>query len=64
MSVYKERYKERGYAYNSKNVKDGTVELVKKLKADGMTFTQIGQIIGTSRQRAYQIYNKSVASKF
>ncbi len=64
MSSYNERYKERGYAYKSKNIKDGTVELVRKLRADGMNFAEIAEIIGKSRQRVFQIYHKSVANKY
>ncbi len=40
---------------------DGTVDKVKKLKADGKTFGQIGKIIGKSRQQVSQIYYKSIA---
>ena len=49
------------YRYKSKLVADGTVDTVKKLKADGKTFAEIGNIIGKTRQQASQIYYKSVA---
>lgn len=55
-----DRYK-RPYVYKSKLVEDGTVQRVKELKSQGKTFEQIGQIIGATRQRAYQIYCKSIA---
>ena len=49
------------YRYKSKLVADGTVDKVKKLKSEGKTFEQIGNIIGKSRQQASQIYYKAVA---
>ena len=49
------------YKYNSKLVADGTVDKVKRLKAEGKTFEEIGNIIGKTRQRASQIYYKAVA---
>lgn len=55
-----ERYRQP-YKYKSKLVADGTVEKVKKLKTEGKTFEQIGNIIGKSRQQASQIYYKAVA---
>lgn len=60
MSRYTELYK-RPYHNKSKLVADGTVDLVKELKADGKTFKQIAQIVGKSRQQVSQIYYKSVA---
>lgn len=55
-----ERYR-HPYKYKSKLVADGTVDRVKKLKAEGKTFEQIGNIIGKSRQQASQIYYKAIA---
>ena len=55
-----ERYRQP-YKYKSKIVADGTVDVVKKLKREGKTFEEIGNIIGKTRQRASQIYYKSVA---
>ena len=52
------------YKYKSKLVEDGTVDRVKQLKAEGKTFTEIGAIIGKTRQQASQIYYKSVANGF
>ena len=43
---------------------DGTVDTVKRLKAEGKTFEQIGNIIGKSRQQASQIYYKAVANGY
>ena len=45
-----------------KLVADGTVDLVKKLKLDGKSFAEIGNIIGKSRQQTSQIYYKAVAN--
>lgn len=56
-----ERYRQP-YKYKSKLVTDGTVDMVKKLKEEGKSFTEIGDIIGKTRQQASQIYYKSVAS--
>lgn len=56
-----ERY-HQPYKYKSKLVVDGTVHKVKKLKAEGKTFEEIGKIIGKTRQQASQIYYKAVAS--
>ena len=42
-------------------VADGTVDKVRELKAEGKSFTEIGNIIGKSRQQASQIYYKSIA---
>ena len=61
MSDNWERY-HQPYKYKSKLVADGTVERVKKLKSDGKTFEEIGNIIGKTRQRASQIYYKAVAN--
>lgn len=60
MSENWERYRQP-YRYKSKLVADGTVDTVKKLKAEGKTFAEIGQIIGKSRQQTSQIYYKAVA---
>lgn len=49
------------YRYKSKLVSDGTVDVVKKLKSEGKTFAEIGNLIGKSRQQASQIYYKAVA---
>lgn len=49
------------YKYKSKLVADGTVDRVKKLKIEGKTFEEIGNIIGKTRQQASQIYYKAVA---
>lgn len=57
------RYK-RPYKYKSKLVTDGTVDKVKQLKDEGKTFTEIGNLIGKTRQQASQIYYKSVANSF
>ena len=54
------RYK-HPYRYKSKLVSDGTVDIVKRLKAEGKSFAEIGNIIGKSRQQASQIYYKSIA---
>ena len=62
MSENWKRY-HRPYAYKSKLVVDGTVDMVKKLKASGKTFAEIGEVIGKTRQRAAQIYYKSIANK-
>ena len=63
MSDNWERYLQP-YKYKSKLVADGTVDRVKKLKAEGKTFEEIGNIIGKSRQQASQIYYKAVAKGF
>lgn len=60
MSDNWERYR-HPYRYKSRLVADGTVDMVKKLKSEGKSFAEIGDIIGKSRQRASQIYYKSVA---
>ena len=60
MSENWERYRQP-YRYKSKLIADGTVDKVKRLKADGKSFTEIGIIIGKSRQQASQIYYKAVA---
>lgn len=62
MSDNWERYRQP-YRYKSKLVADGTVDKVKKLKAEGKTFEQIGIIIGKTRQQASQIYYKAVAQQ-
>ena len=49
------------YKYKSKLVADGTVDMVKKLKSEGKTFTEIGAMIGKTRQQASQIYYKAIA---
>lgn len=63
MSENWERYR-HPYKYNSKLVADGTVERVKKLKTEGKTFEEIGNIIGKTRQQASQIYYKSIANGY
>lgn len=60
MSDSWERYRQP-YKYKSKLVADGTVDRVKKLKSEGKTFEEIGNIIGKTRQQASQIYYKAVA---
>lgn len=60
MSDNWERYR-HPYRYKSRLVADGTVDMVKKLKSEGKSFAEIGDIIGKSRQRASQIYYKAVA---
>ena len=40
------------------------VEKVQELKAEGKSFTEIGNIIGKSRQQASQIYYKSIAKGY
>lgn len=60
MNDWNKRHK-TPYVYNSKLVRDGTVELVKSLKRSGKTFDEIGKCIGKSRQRASQIYYKGIA---
>jgi transcriptional regulator len=61
LSEYEHRYK-RPHQYKSKLVVDGTVDRVKKLKSEGKTFEEIGNIIGKTRQQASQIYYKAVAN--
>ena len=61
MSENLERYRQP-YKYKSKLVADGTVDRVKKLKTEGKSFAEIGNIIGKTRQRASQIYYKAVAN--
>lgn len=63
MSDNWERYKQP-YRYKSKLVADGTVDTVKRLKACGKSFTEIGEIIGKSRQQASQIYYKAIAKGY
>ena len=63
MSENWERYRQP-YRYKSKLIADGTVDKVKKLKLEGKTFEQIGNIIGKSRQQASQIYYKSIAKGY
>lgn len=58
-----ERYRQP-YKYRSKLVVDGTVDRVKKLKSEGKTFEEIGNIIGKTRQQASQIYYKAVANNY
>ena len=60
MSDNWERYRQP-YRYKSKLVADGTVDTVKRLKAEGKTFAEIGEVIGKTRQQASQIYYKAVA---
>lgn len=60
MSDNWERYL-RPYRYKSKLVSDGTVDMAKRLKQDGKTFAEIGDVIGKTRQQASQIYYKSIA---
>ena len=62
MSDNWERY-HQPYKYKSKLVSNGTVDMVKKLKTEGKTFEEIGNIIGKSRQQTSQIYYKAVANK-
>ncbi len=57
MSEYENRYK-RPYINNTKLVKDGTVQRVKELLAEKKTYSQIGDIIGKSRQQVSQICSK------
>ena len=61
MSDSWDRYRQP-YKYKSKLVVDGTVDRIKELKARGKTFEEIGKIVGKSRQRASQIYYKSIAN--
>lgn len=61
MSDNWERYLQP-YKYKSKLMTNGTVDRVKKLKSEGKTFEEIGNIIGKSRQQASQIYYKAVAN--
>lgn len=63
MSYNWERYKQP-YKYKSKLVEDGTVDTVRRLKAEGKSFAEIGDVIGKSRQQTSQIYYKSVASGY
>ena len=60
MSENWERYR-HPYRYKSKLVADGTVDMVKKLKSDGKSFAEIGNIIGKTRQQVSQIYYKAIA---
>lgn len=52
------------YIYKSKLVEDGTVDMVKELKSEGKSFTEIGNIIGKTRQQASQIYYKAIAKGY
>lgn len=52
------------YRYKSKLVADGTVDRVKELKSEGKSFTEIGNIIGKTRQQASQIYYKAIAKGY
>ena len=61
MSDNWERYR-RPYSYKSKLVTDGTVDKVRKLKSEGKSFAEIGNLIGKTRQQVSQIYYKSVAT--
>ena len=63
MSEYEHRYK-RPHQYKSKLVLDGTVDKVKRLKAENKSFAEIGDIIGKSRQQVSQIYYKSIAKGY
>ena len=63
MSDNWKRYRQP-YRYKSKLIADGTVDTVKKLKLEGKTFTEIGNIIGKTRQQASQIYYKSIAKGY
>ena len=63
MSENWERYRQP-YKYKSKLVTNGTVNRVKELKLEGKTFSEIGIIIGKTRQQASQIYYKAVASGY
>ena len=42
---YSERYKRR-YKYKSKTVKDGLDEQIKDLRAQNLTFAEIGLLVG------------------
>lgn len=61
MSENWQRYRQP-YRYNSKLVVDGTVDKVKRMKAEGKSFAEIGVIIGKTRQQTSQIYYKAVAT--
>lgn len=63
MSEYQNRHK-RPYQYKSKLVADGTVDKVKKLKSEGKSFAEIGNIIGKTRQQVSQVYYKSIARSY
>lgn len=58
-TIYKRKY-DRPYTNQCKNVEDGTVEKIKKLRDRGLTFGQISLKLGKSRQRVAQIYKKSI----
>lgn len=63
MSDNWERYR-HPYKYKSKLVADGTVDRVRKLKLEGKSFEEIGNIIGKSRQQTSQIYYKAIAGGY
>ena len=52
-----------GYKYNSKIVREGTLEKVKRLRKTGKSFAKIAEDCGLkSRQQAYEIYKRSIAN--
>lgn len=56
---YKKIYN-RPYTSFSKNIKDGTVEEIKRLRDKGLSYGQISIRLGKSRQRIAQICKKSI----
>lgn len=62
MSDWEKRYK-RPYQNNSKVVRDGTLDKVLEMRKEGYTFTQIGELLGKSRQQISQIFYKSIANE-
>lgn len=63
LSKYENLYK-RPYQNQSKLVRDGTVDRIKELKAEGKTFGEIAAIVHKSSQQVSQIYYKSIAKGY
>lgn len=56
----------KGYIYNSKMVREGIVDKVKRLKdVEGKKFPEIAEICGMkSRQHAYEVYCRANSHKY
>ena len=55
----------KGYVYNSKIVREGTLEKVKQLRKSGKSFSEIAEECGLkTRQQAYEIYKRSIANGY
>lgn len=56
----------KGYIYNSKMVREGIVDKVKRLKdVEGKKFPEIAEICGMkSRQHAYEVYRRANSHKY